>query len=108
MYVFGGTKKSARQISKVQNCQLTVIGQLDFDIRYNACTNVDNRLIFVCFYDRFHDYSRRSWKKCVKNTEPSTSFFPYSAVNDSTYYHSHARITNDGGKAFSSMILIIS
>lgn len=46
-YVFGG-QTNKRQISKIINCELTQIGELDFDFTSGACAATNER-IFLCF-----------------------------------------------------------
>ena len=46
-YVFGG-QTNKRQISKIENCELTQIGELDFDFSSGACA-ATNEHIVLCF-----------------------------------------------------------
>ena len=90
IFVFGGRYQS-QQISKVQNCQLKLIGQLKVKFNYGACTNVGNELVFFCFYD-FDDPTTD--KKCLKATSPLGDF---QETRYSTHHHSVTRIDNNGG-----------
>ena len=90
MFVFGGSKKR-QQISKVENCRLISIGQLNFSMNYGACTNVGNELVFICFHDR--DDST-TYRRCLKATEPMATF---REARDSIHTHSETRIGNNGG-----------
>ena len=101
MYVFGGTKKT-QQISIVENCKLTLIGQLKWDMprkklemQKGVCTNVDNKQVFICF----NSNDPTTWRKCLKANEPLASFGSIFDVNDSDYTHRNTRIANDGGEA---------
>ena len=58
MFVFGGDKKK-HQISKVENCQLKLVGQLSMVMDLGACTNVGNELVFICFHDTNDSSTRK-------------------------------------------------
>ena len=61
MYVFGGWDK-VHQISKVENCQLSPVGHLNFVMKKGACTNLADQSVFLCFTD----YSQTNIKNCFK------------------------------------------
>ena len=90
MFLFGGISQQ-HQISKVENCRLTSIGELNFSMKYGACTNVGDELVFICFHDT--DDSSTD-KKCWKASEPLASF---QAAPDSSHPHRNTRIGNNGG-----------
>ena len=90
MFIFGGVNQN-HQISKVENCRLTSIGQLNFSMYLGACTNVGNELIFICFHD-WNDSS--TYRKCLKSNEPLATF---REARDSTHPHVETRIGNNGG-----------
>ena len=90
MFIFGG-RYQEHQISKVEKCQLKLIGQLSVKFDNGACTNVGNELVFICFHD-FYDSSTD--RKCLKSTEPSDTF---QEARDSTHTHRETRIGNNGG-----------
>ena len=48
MYIFGGSSEK-RQISVVDQCKLTKIGELPFDMNLGACSQRDNGQMFICF-----------------------------------------------------------
>ena len=85
-YVFGG-RDETRQISEVAQCQLRRVGTLDFDHYFAACTNVDNREIYLCF-----DYNDE--KQCRSSVDPLGNFTEIAA---STYDHRHARTAASPG-----------
>ena len=113
MYVFGGLSK-VNQISKVENCHLNLVGQLNFRmhkgavihnckkkslstcfhfrlfLQKGACTEFENS-IFICFPEADNEETCR---KCLRATGPLETF---QAVKDSTYCHKSIRIANDGG-----------
>ena len=91
MYVYGGVTE-VYQISKVDDCRLSVIGQLSFRMSKGACTNVANEFIFICFPD-YADNSTA--KKCYKTSQPLGTF---QAARDSTHPHKNTRIGNNGGR----------
>ena len=94
MFIFGGYSRY-HQISKVENCRLTSIGQLNFSMKKGACTNVGNELVFICFYNV---YDSSTDKKCWKASEPLATF---QAARDSSYTHRETRVGNDGGTVLS-------
>ena len=87
MYLYGGTSEK-RQVSLVEQCQLTRVSTLSFDLRYGACTNINNEEVVLCF-----DYSDN--KKCWKSSNPEG---PFSSIADSLKNHRQTRIANDQGK----------
>ena len=91
MFVFGGNNQN-HQISKVESCRLTLVGQLSMKANKPACTNVGDELIFICFHDKSDPSTDQ---KCFKAAEPLAE--PVAA-RDSTYNHGNTRIGNDGGK----------
>ena len=70
-----------RQISEVTQCKLKRIGTLDFDHRWGACSNVDDREIYLCF-------SRYEVKQCRAAVDPLAEFIE---ITPSTYKHLYAR-----------------
>ena len=87
LYVFGGATEK-RQVSLVDGCQLTRVSTLSFDLYSGACTNVNNKELFLCF-----DYS--DGKKCWKSSNPEG---PFSFTPESLKNHKQTRIANDQGK----------
>ena len=86
-YVFGGNSKKT-QVSMVNNCKLTRIGTLPFEMYEGACTNVNDTEIYLCFDANNPD-------KCYKGTEPDGS---YSSIADSLKNHYPSRIATDQGE----------
>ena len=93
MFVFGGFNEK-HQIGKVENCRLTRVWWLSFDVVNGACTNVNDEAVFICFPDA---YDSSTGKKCWTAREPLGDFQQLSL--HSTYSHRNSRIGNDGGKA---------
>ena len=95
MVVFGG-KNYKRQISVVEGCKLTNIGELPFLMELGgACAQRDDAEIFVCFEDYWgHD---SSYKDCHYSTGPLEEF---SKLPSSTYDHQNTRIAVTSGKLF--------
>ena len=94
-YVFGGSFEKT-QISVVDDCKLTRVGTLPFNLNKGACTNVNDQEFYLCF-DANNPY------KCYKATEPDGSF---SSVADSLKNHYPTRIANNQGKLNFSVRLI--
>ena len=92
MYVFGGLSK-VNQISKVENCQLNLIGQLNFRMHKGACTKFRSSIL-VCFPEADNEATCR---KCLRADSPLETF---QAVKDSTHCHKSTRIANDGGFSY--------
>ena len=91
MVVFGGYNYK-RQISVVNNCQLTKKGELPFDMANGACAQRDNAEIFICF-ENWDDKS--TWKNCHRSIGPLEAF---SKLPSSTYEHRKIRIAVTSGK----------
>ena len=93
-YIFGGYPEKT-QISVVDNCKLTRVGTLPFELYEGACTNVNNEEFYLCF-DGKNPY------KCYKGTEPDGSF---SSIADSRKSHEYSRIANNQGRLKFSFLL---
>ena len=65
-YVFGGVSEKT-QISVVDDCKLTRVGTLPFELYRGACTNVNDQEFYLCF-----DWSNRN--QCYKGTELARSY----------------------------------
>ena len=91
MYLFGGYHNE-RQISLVDRCRLTRIGNLSFDMRYGACAQREDFEIFICFE---HVDDTRTYKNCRLSTGPLENF---SNLPNSTYDHGNTRIAVTSGK----------
>ena len=85
-YIFGGHSEKT-QISMVDDCTLTRVGTLPFELYQGACTNVNNQEFYLCF-DQNNPY------KCYKATEPDGSF---SSITDSLKNHYPTRIAHNQG-----------
>ena len=79
-YIFGGRIRK-KQISEVTKCEVKRIGTLDFFHYYGACSNFDDREIFLCF-----DYNDP--KQCRSGFDPLGNF---TTIAPSTYDHGMAR-----------------
>ena len=79
-YVFGGYN-NMQQISEVTECELRRIGTLGFDHNDGACSNVDDREIYLCFH-------RYDTSQCRSAVDPLGMF---TKIAPSTYYHKFAR-----------------
>ena len=91
MFVFGGHKYN-RQISVVDQCQLTKKGVLSFKMNKGACAQRDNREVFICFE---HSFDSSTWKHCYRSNSPLEAF---SEMPSSTYDHRMTRIAVTSGK----------
>ena len=91
MFVFGG-RTEVNQISKVENCRLSSVGQLTFRMEKGACTNFADELVFICFPEADNESTAQ---QCKKSSHPLGTF---ESAKDSAYPHKNTRISNDGGK----------
>ena len=80
-YIFGGSEQNSRQIIEVKGCSLSRIGTLDFDHYIGACSNVDDRQIYLCF-------DEKDTKQCRSAVEPLGTF---TKIEQSSYGHSTIR-----------------
>jgi len=91
LYIFGG-RSQKRQISKLIGCQLTRIGELEFDHYLGACANVADAKLYLCFNDASGDYD-----KCRVALSPTGI---YEEINRSIHYHAFTRIAASEGDNF--------
>ena len=92
LYIFGGGKQNIRgkrQISKLIGCQLTRIGELEFDHYWGACANVADAKLYLCF-----NWESGDLNKCRVATSPTGVF---EEVNQSNYNHCQTRIAASEG-----------
>ena len=94
-YVFGGYN-NMQQISEVTECELRRIGTLGFDHNDGACSNVDDREIYLCFH-------RYDTSQCRSAVDPLGMF---TKIAPSTYYHKFARTAASPSKFQVTYILI--
>ena len=92
MYIFGGYTYR-RQISVVDQCRLTKIGTLPFNMNFGACAQRNNQDVFICFED-YEDSS--TFKNCYRATGPLEMF---NNLPSSTHTHSNTRIAVTSGKS---------
>ena len=91
MFVFGGYNYK-RQVSVVDQCQLTKKGDLPFDMTYGACAQRDNQEVFICFENYFDSSTNRN---CHRSNGPLEAFSSMpSSIND----HRQTRIAVTSGK----------
>ena len=89
-YVFGGYSND-RQVSKIKSCKLERIGELSFSFFEATCTNVGDRMIYLCFAT----YAGN--KICRFSDSPIGQFQEF--VN-SIYEHGASRIASSDCKDF--------
>ena len=92
MFVFGGSRYK-RQISVVDQCQLTKKGELPFDMYFGACAQRDNQEVFICF-EKVGDLS--TYKNCHRSNGPLE---PFTKLPSSSYNHRDARIAVTSGQS---------
>ena len=97
LFVFGGARMK-RQISKLVGCSLTNVGQLSFDHKYGACSNVANRMLYLCFNSDYGDE-----KKCRFASSPNDEF---EEISDSSYEHEFTRIGSSDRKLTLSFFVV--
>ena len=88
-YVFGGDQHK-RQISEVTKCELTRIGNLDFDHHWGSCSSVNDQEIYLCF-DWSNTYQCRSADDPLgRFTEIAPSIYPHrlsrTAASKSSFF----------------------
>ena len=81
--VFGGETQK-RQISKLIDCRLKNIGQLNFDHAYGACANIADQLIYLCF-----NWNETDRRKCRFGLYPRDDF---QEIDKSVHNHDHIRL----------------
>ena len=85
LYVYGGDSKKT-QISKVTDCRLEQVGELEFEHKQGDCVNVADEQIYLCFDQN------NGWKKCRVRTAPLGQF---NEITSSHYDHRATRIATD-------------
>ena len=88
-YIFGGSRQKT-QIAKLSGCELERIGSLLFDHKRGACTNDNDKLIYLCFNEDDSDY-----KKCRRSNYPSGF---YVSISDSKENHLSSKLGSNKGQ----------
>ena len=102
-YIYGGNLDSTkRQISKLDGCMLKGIDILNFDFENGACTNFDDKRVYLCF-------SRDEPKQCrfaldaetflVEYNFNSTFWVNFKNKEKSNYQHRLIRIASSKSKS---------
>ena len=89
MYIFGG-RYEKRQISRVKDCGLKRIGNLDFDFLHGTCALMQSTTLVLCF-----DWFRYGGKVCRIADSPTASF---KKIRESNYHHYAIKIVSNEGK----------
>ena len=89
LYIFGGDTKK-KQISKLTGCELTKIGELDFNHEYGACANVADAKLYLCF----NAYKSGDYNRCRVATSPTGVF---EEIDRSNFDHRWTRIAASEG-----------
>ena len=87
-YVFGGASNK-NQISKVENCQLTQVGALDFNFTAGTCGVVNDKIV-LCF-------GNEDTRGCYYGSDPLQV---NHRLPESTFGHAYTRIATAQGKYF--------
>ena len=85
-FIFGGSIET-RQISRVDNCELSRVGSLDFDFKNGACATLMSS-IYLCF-------RAENSKSCKKGRAPLGNF---SSIAESSFKHKYIRIAASRSK----------
>ena len=93
MFVFGGLNYE-RQISLVENCELTKKGELPFNMHWGACAQRNNQEVFICFET---PSNAKSAKNCHRSTDPLTAF---TKLPSSNFFHTSIPIAVTSGKPY--------
>ena len=96
MYIFGGSNYK-RQISLVEGCKLSTVGQLDFDMVFGACASRNDEQVFICF----PVYDLKENKVCRLSSGPLDEFIN---ITSSNYAHGNTRIATNNGELGSTRI----
>ena len=86
-FIFGGSSYKT-QISRIENCGLNRVGDLEFDFYAGACTNYIDEQIFLCFSNT------DNYKLCRKSSQPLGQF---ELVADCEHKHIDIRIASSEG-----------
>ena len=89
-FIIGGEHR-IRRISKIVECGLKKIGDLQFSHASFACTNIANNYIYLCF----NEFAVNDWRRCRKSTGPLAQF---AEINLSLYPHSRTFIASSTSK----------
>ena len=84
-FIIGGERRRT-QISKIVDCGLKKVGDLQFSHASVACTNVADNFIYLCFNGSVGD-----WKRCRKSTGPLAKF---AEIDLSLYPHKSTYIAS--------------
>ena len=88
-YVFGG-ENEPQQISRLIAHKLTKVGSLEFSFSGGACTQMNNKLVFLCF-------DSKDKRKCWKSANPLNS---YKSIPSSNSDHGYIQISASKSKLF--------
>ena len=87
LYVFGGSSMKT-QISRVNNCHLERVGNLEFDHSRGDCVNVADERIYLCF-GRYEESDL-----CRVGSTPLGHF---TVITPSNHKHARTRIATNNG-----------
>ena len=90
-FIIGGWQtqnNERRQVSKIENCRLTRVGNLEFDHRWGTCANINDEKVYLCFNRKYPGYDDDY--VCRFASSPTGL---YQEAERSTYRH---RLTNIG------------
>ena len=96
LFVYGGYIFQ-RQISEVKECELRRVGNLDFDHYDGACSNTNDRLIYLCF-------GGDNKRLCRSADDP---FGNFTETAPSTFDHRSIKTAASPGKLYVMNISII-
>ena len=89
-FIFGGESRK-KQISKIVDCGLEKLGELQFYHASVACTNVANKFIYLCFNLNIGN----DFQRCRKSTGPLARF---TEIDLSLYPHQNTYIASSTSK----------
>ena len=90
LFIFGGNTEK-RQISTLIGYKLKRVGDLAFDLRFGACSVMNNHYIYLCF-----NYVTNDRRRCRRSTGPLKTF---SEVALSTHIHNRIKISCSDSKS---------
>ena len=105
-FIYGGAWKYDRQIAKVNDCSLEIVGSLEFYFSRGGCTNANNQIL-LCF----PKYSKRSGEGVLFGPHPKTCYSsmnpmgPFTTIDKSIYEHEEIRIASSECNFYLAYIL---
>ena len=85
LYILGGSNQQ-RQVSRLEGCHLSRVGNLPFNLKFGTCATIDSRAIVACFDT---SNKRSQVRACHITTDPLDTWL---ALPKSTFNHRGIKI----------------